>query len=83
MLCRSKPTLAPSPSMGEGEGGGGPIGFVCSGTMSPTLSKAIGTGYVPVETADIGSKIFIDIRGKLRLAEIVQTPFYRKLHVSS
>jgi aminomethyltransferase len=54
------------------------IGFVCSGTMSPSLNAAIGTGYVPLELSRPGSKIFIDIRGQLRQAEIVQTPFYKK-----
>ncbi|PIR17968.1 MAG: glycine cleavage system protein T [Deltaproteobacteria bacterium CG11_big_fil_rev_8_21_14_0_20_49_13] len=54
------------------------IGRVCSGTMSPSLQKAIGTGYVPVAVSQIGSKILIDIRGNKRLAEIVDTPFYKK-----
>lgn len=54
------------------------IGNVCSGTMSPSLSVAIGTGYVPVELSKPGSKIFIDIRGTKRLAEVVETPFYKK-----
>jgi aminomethyltransferase len=55
-----------------------PAGFVTSGTMSPSLKKSIGTGYVPVEHSAIGSKIYIDIRGTERLAEIVKTPFYKK-----
>lgn len=54
------------------------IGYVCSGTMSPSLSKGIGTGYVPLAKSEIGSKIFVDIRGVKRLAEIVSTPFYKK-----
>lgn len=54
------------------------VGFVCSGTMSPSLESAIGTGYVPLELSKVGSKIFIDIRGRMRLAEIVETPFYVK-----
>ena len=54
------------------------LGFVCSGTMSPSLNKAIGTGYVPVKDSKPGSKIFIDIRGSKRLAEIVETPFYKR-----
>jgi aminomethyltransferase len=53
------------------------LGFVTSGTMSPSLSKPIGTGYVPVDYSKIGSKFFVDIRGKLRLAEVVETPFYK------
>ncbi|MBI2092109.1 MAG: glycine cleavage system aminomethyltransferase GcvT [Deltaproteobacteria bacterium] len=56
----------------------GQIGFVCSGTMSPSLQKAIGTGYVPTEDSKTGSKIYIDIRGNKRLAEVVETPFLKK-----
>lgn len=54
------------------------IGHVCSGTMSPSLSKAIGTGYVLIANSQIGSEIFIDIRGRKRLAEVVETPFYKQ-----
>jgi len=54
------------------------IGFVCSGTMSPSLGIAIGTGYVPAENSQMETKIFIDIRGNKRLAEIVGAPFYKK-----
>ena len=51
------------------------IGIVTSGTMSPTLKKAIGLGYVPVEKSNIGSEIFINIRNKPIKATVVQTPF--------
>lgn len=54
------------------------IGFVTSGTMSPSLSRAIGTGYVPIDYSKVGSKFFVDIRGRLRLAEVTATPFYKK-----
>ncbi|MNQ25350.1 Aminomethyltransferase [compost metagenome] len=51
------------------------IGIVTSGTMSPTLKKAIGMGYVPLEKSNIGSEIFINIRNKPIKATVVQTPF--------
>lgn len=51
------------------------IGIVTSGTMSPTLKKAIGMGYVPLEKSNIGSEIFINIRNKPIRAVVVQTPF--------
>src|SRR5688500_6542516 len=38
------------------------IGKVTSGTMSPSLQKAIGMGYVTVENAAIDTEIFIAIR---------------------
>lgn len=51
------------------------IGIVTSGTMSPTLKKAIGMGYVPIEKSNTGSEIFINIRNKPIKATVVQTPF--------
>ncbi|MDW8467169.1 MAG: glycine cleavage system aminomethyltransferase GcvT [Chloroherpetonaceae bacterium] len=41
------------------------IGTVCSGTLSPTLNKPIGTGYVLLEHREAGSRIYISIRGQL------------------
>ena len=52
------------------------IGFVTSGTMSPSLKEAIGLGYVPLEYSRQGSNIWVDIRGAQRQAIIVKTPFY-------
>lgn len=56
---------------------GGEIGFVTSGTMSPTLNKPIGLGLVRAET-DLNGEIYVEIRGKKRKAKIVQLPFYNK-----
>jgi aminomethyltransferase len=53
------------------------IGEVTSGTMSPSLKKAIGMGYVAAENASFGSTIYIKVRDKLLKAEIVKTPFYK------
>jgi len=53
------------------------IGEVTSGTMSPSLKKAIGMGYVKSEFSKLGAEIFISIRGKLLKAKIVKTPFYQ------
>lgn len=55
-----------------------PVGYVTSGTMSPTLRKGIGLGYVPVPFVAAGTKFSVDIRGKERLAEVVDVPFYHK-----
>ncbi len=54
------------------------IGAVTSGTMAPSLKKAIGIGYVPVAFSAPGSKFSIDIRGSERVARVVATPFYKK-----
>ncbi len=58
--------------------GGEPAGAVTSGTMGPSLGKAIGIGYVPISHAGVGSEVEVDIRGKRRAAKVVKTPFYRK-----
>jgi aminomethyltransferase len=51
------------------------IGVVTSGTMSPTLKKGIGMGYVISEKCSIGSTLWIKIRKNIIPAVIVKTPF--------
>lgn len=53
------------------------IGHVTSGTMSPSLKKAIGMGYVATEYAKFGNEILIQIRKKQVKAVIVKPPFYK------
>jgi len=54
------------------------VGWVASGTYSPSLDKNIGCGYVRSDVAKIGNDIFVEIRGKKKLAKIVDTPFYKR-----
>ena len=54
---------------------GNVIGEVTSGTQSPTLSKAIGMGYVAAAHSKVDSEIFIEIRDKQIKAKVVKTPF--------
>ncbi len=54
------------------------VGEVTSGTMGPSVKKAIGIGYVPTALAAEGSTFHIDIRGRPVLARVVKTPFYKK-----
>ena len=56
-------------------GAGNKIGYVTSGTQSPSLQKAIGMGYVTVENAALDSEIFIPVRDKMLKAKIVKIPF--------
>ncbi|MEP6260558.1 MAG: glycine cleavage system aminomethyltransferase GcvT [Gillisia sp.] len=53
------------------------IGVVTSGTMSPSLDKGIGLGYIPTEMAKNNSKIFIQIRKNAVPATQVKLPFYK------
>lgn len=57
---------------------GNSIGRVTSGTMSPSMNKAIGLGYVNVEFAAIDSEIYIEVRNKQIKAKVVKPPFYKK-----
>jgi aminomethyltransferase len=57
---------------------GNVVGIVTSGTMSPSLGKAIGLGYVPTALSTIDSEIFIRIRNKDIAAKVVKLPFYKK-----
>ena len=51
------------------------IGYVTSGTQSPSLNKAIGMGYVRTAFASLGTEVLIKVREKLLLAKIVKIPF--------
>jgi aminomethyltransferase len=53
-------------------------GEVSSGTMSPSLELAIGLAYVSAGQAAVGTRLEIDVRGKIRPAVVKQKPLYRK-----
>jgi aminomethyltransferase len=55
-----------------------PIGVVTSGTQTPFLKKSIGMAYVPLELAEPGSELTIDIRGRASRATVVPLPFYKR-----
>jgi aminomethyltransferase len=59
------------------DGNGKTIGIVTSGTMSPSLNKGIGLGYVPTVLSEVGSKIHIQIRKNAVPATVVKPPFYK------
>jgi aminomethyltransferase len=53
-------------------------GEVTSGTLSPCLQAGIGLAYVPAERAATGTRLEIDVRGKMRPAVVKDKPLYRK-----
>lgn len=57
---------------------GSPIGTVTSGTVSPTLEKGIGLGYVTPPHANPGSTVQIVIRNREVKAEVTKIPFLQK-----
>ncbi len=60
------------------DGQGKKIGEVTSGTMSPSMKKGIGLGYVPSIFSDVGSTIQVQIRKNAVSATVVKLPFYKQ-----
>ena len=56
---------------------GNEIGFVTSGTMGPSVKKAVGMAYVAAPHFKLGTEIFIKVRDRLLKAVVVKTPFYK------
>ncbi len=56
------------------------VGEVTSGTLSPTLNKAIALAYVPKSLSKVGQTVEVEIRGKTYPAVVVKKPFYRSPH---
>ena len=54
------------------------IGVVTSGTHSPTLKKAIGLAYLPLDKSAPGTEFSVLNRGKETRARVVPTPFYKR-----
>lgn len=54
------------------------VGEVTSGTMGPSVKKAIGIGYVPTALSAEGATFHVEIRGRPVAARVVKTPFYKK-----
>jgi aminomethyltransferase len=54
------------------------IGEVTSGSPGPTVGRNIGLGYVPKTMSKVGTRLGIEIRGKVVDAVVVTTPFYKR-----
>jgi aminomethyltransferase len=55
------------------------LGSVTSGSPSPTLSKNIALAYVPPAFAAVGTPVYVEIRGQKCKAQVVETPFYKRI----
>jgi aminomethyltransferase len=51
------------------------VGEVTSGTLSPSLNKAISMAYVEPGVAKVGTSVFVEIHKKMVEAKVVSTPF--------
>lgn len=56
---------------------GNEIGVVTSGTMAPSVKKAVGLGYVKTGHHRKETEIYISIRDKKIKAQVVRPPFYK------
>jgi aminomethyltransferase len=54
------------------------VGRVTSGTLTPTLNKAVAMAYVEPHLTATGTAVEVDIRGKTAAARVVPLPFYRR-----
>lgn len=54
------------------------VGRATSGGYAPSLSKSIGLAYLPVENGSPGQPLEVEIRGKMKRAQVVETPFFRR-----
>lgn len=59
-------------------GDGEEIGWITSGTKTPSLDRPIALGYVKIQFATKNTKIQVDIHNKKRDALIVPLPFYKR-----
>lgn len=54
------------------------VGTITSGTFSPTFQRPLAMAYVEPRSAQVGTELAVDIRGRLEPARVVKLPFYRR-----
>jgi len=57
---------------------GAEAGEVTSGTFAPTVNRAIGMAFVPVELKEPGTEFDIQVRNRQVKARVVLLPFYKR-----
>jgi len=53
------------------------IGWVTSGTKTPTVNRALGLGIVKKEFSKVGTEVFAEVRGKKLKSVVTKKPFYK------
>lgn len=54
------------------------IGEVTTGTQSPTLKRNLGLALLDAAYTEIGTEVYVEIRGKQLKAAVIKVPFYNK-----
>jgi aminomethyltransferase len=54
------------------------VGVITSGALSPTLGHPIAMAYVDPGFTDVGTELFMDVRGSRVPASVVPLPFYKR-----
>ena len=60
----------------EAGGDRAPIGVVTSGSYGPSVDRSIALAYVASAHAAVGTEVGVEIRGQVRPARVVKTPFH-------
>jgi aminomethyltransferase len=55
------------------------IGEVTTGTQSPTLKRNLGLALLDIAHTALHTEVWVEIRGKMLKAEVVPTPFYKRI----
>jgi aminomethyltransferase len=55
---------------------GAPTGVVTSGSYGPSVDRYIGLAYVGSAHAAVGTELGVEIRGQVKSARVVKTPFH-------
>ena len=53
------------------------VGYITSGTQSPSLEKGIGLAYINQPYTKSGTEVIVEVRGRAKHALIVKPPFYK------
>jgi aminomethyltransferase len=54
------------------------VGYVTSGTKSPSTDKGVALAYLRPDLTKPGTRVVIDVRGKEAPADVVAGPFYKR-----
>ena len=54
------------------------VGYTTSGTKCPFFDYPIAMARIPREYKEIGTKVQVDVRGRMVDAEVCELPFYKR-----